>query len=233
MQSITSKEPVKKIQKITGAAAVGAALVPVSHGGTIVQSPAVPDLPPVSFVPVSIHGTIVQSNLPGGELRSSPGTDINWDVDGDGTTDFRIVVTSVSSIAFFGFANDINAVVGPGFGKLDAGFTVGSTADFVRGNIPIVNTIGVLAVEPILGGWSSGGDDGYIGFQFDIAGGTHYGWAEATIRNGRLTISEAWYENVADASIDVAVPEVSQFSLGLGALAMGAAGLRRMRRQIA
>ena len=202
----------KKIQKITGAAAVGAALVPVSHGA------------------------IVQSDLTGGELRSSVGTDINWDVDGDGTTDFRIAVTSIdsASVAVFGFANAANAVVGPGFGKLAADFTVGSTADFVRGNIPIVNTNGALAVEPILGGWSSGGDDGYIGFQFNIAGGTHYGWAEAAIRNGRLTISEAWYEDVAGASINVAaVPEVSQFSLGLGALAMGAAGLRRMRRQIA
>ena len=203
----------KKIQKITGAAAVGAALVPVSHGA------------------------IVQSDLPGGELRSgnSNTPPIAWDVDGDGTTDFRIFVASATLIAHFGFANDINAVVGPGFGKLDAGFTVGSTADFVRGNgnIPIVNTNGALAVDPIIGGWSSGGDDGYIGFQFNIAGGTHYGWAAVTIDSGRLTISEAWYENVADASINVAVPEVSQFSLGLGALAMGAAGLRRMRRQIA
>jgi len=208
----------KKIQKITGAAAVGAALVPVSHGA------------------------IVQSDLPGGELRSSLGTDINWDVDGDGTSDFNLFATSISSesVVVFGFANVNNAVVGPAFGKLDAGFTVGSTADFVRGPsgnlLRIMNTDGDLRPGAVDGGWSSGEDNGYIGFRFDIAGGTHYGWAAVTLSRStaRVIISEAWYENVAGASINTAaVPEVSQFSLGLGALAMGAAGLRRMRRQIA
>ena len=215
MQSITitSKEPMKKIQKITGAAAVGAALVPVSHG------------------------TIVQSDLPGGEL-SSAGTAINWDVDGNGASDFSIFVRSVGSqsIVFFGFPDGNNAVVGPGFGKLAADFTVGSAANFNRGygnRLAIVTTAYSLGAGAAAGGWEGIDETGYIGFRFDIAGGTHYGWAEATIRNGLLTISEAWYEDVAGASINVAVPEVSQFSLGLGALAMGAAGLRRMRRQIA
>ena len=216
MQSITitSKEPMKKIQKITGVAAVGAALVPVSHGA------------------------IVQSDLPGGGLRSGPGISNNWDVDGDGTSDFSLFVAGAGSdsFLFFGFSNDNNAVVGPGFGKLDAGFTVGSTADFNRGagnRLAVVATAGFLPGDAFNGGWINNFDNGYIGFRFDIAGGTHYGWAEVTIDSNQAIINEAWYEDVAGASINVAVPEVSQFSLGLGALAMGAAGLRRMRRQIA
>ena len=205
----------KKIQKITGAAAVGAALVPVSHGA------------------------IVRSDLPGGELRSGPGISNNWDVDGDGTNDFSLFVAGAGSLSYLylGFANADNAVVGPGFGKLDAGFTVGSTADFNRGGagrLGIVGVGGFLAGDALDGGWGSIDETGYIGFQFDIAGGTHYGWAEVTTDNEQAIINQAWYENVAGASINVAaVPEVSQFSLGLGALAMGAAGLRRMRRQIA
>ena len=48
----------------------------------------------------------------------------------------------------------------------------------------------------------------------------------------RATINEAWYNNTPDGEVTVGVvPEPAEVGLGLGALALGAAGLRRMRQK--
>ena len=76
------------------------------------------------------------------------------------------------------------------------------------------------------------GETGYFGFKFTSSGNTHYGWAEMTLSSSSLqaTINEAWYNDTPDGAVTVGViPEPAEFGLGLGALALGAVGLRRMR----
>jgi hypothetical protein len=49
------------------------------------------------------------------------------------------------------------------------------------------------------------------------------------------TINEAWYNDTPDGEVTIgvggAVPEPAEVGLGLGVLALGAAGLRRMRQR--
>lgn len=71
-----------------------------------------------------------------------------------------------------------------------------------------------------------------FGFRFSTDGGTnvHYGWGTLlkSAANDTLTITRWGYETTPNTPI--VVPEPSQLALGLGALAMGAAGLRRWRK---
>ncbi|MGJ3241771.1 MAG: hypothetical protein ACFE0O_02270 [Opitutales bacterium] len=84
----------------------------------------------------------------------------------------------------------------------------------------------------------SSGVTGYIGFRFGGTGPTdsHYGWARITLTEsgflGDAVIHEWAYNTVAGASIAVgAIPEPETAAAGLGALALGAAGLRRWRKK--
>ena len=94
----------------------------------------------------------------------------------------------------------------------------------------VVNSAGVYNVDGF-----SNDVSGYIGFAFDDAGTTYYGWAELTLSaqtsSGQVTVHRWAYED-SGASIQVgAVPESRHAAVGLGALALGAAGLRRWRRE--
>ncbi len=75
----------------------------------------------------------------------------------------------------------------------------------------------------------------YIGFQFNTGSGVRYGWANVTWQNnGDLIINEWAYADVDDGKIQVgAVPEPATSALGLGLLALGAAGMRRYKRKAA
>ena len=76
-----------------------------------------------------------------------------------------------------------------------------------------------------------------VGFRFDRAGQTHYGVADLAYtfdpyREASLIISNVKWNDVADQGITgagVAIPEPATAATGLGLLALGAAGLRRMR----
>ena len=78
----------------------------------------------------------------------------------------------------------------------------------------------------------------YIGFQFKPSGTMLYGWANVTLTAGgsygSFVINE-WAYDDSGSSIQAgqtsAVPEPATYALGLGALALGAAGLRRMRQR--
>lgn len=84
----------------------------------------------------------------------------------------------------------------------------------------------------------SSGVSTYIGFQFNPSGTVLFGWANVTLTNGdgfgTFVINEWAYDDTG-ASIQTgqtsAVPEPATYALGLGALALGAAGLRRMRQR--
>jgi hypothetical protein len=88
-----------------------------------------------------------------------------------------------------------------------------------------------------LNGFTSGTTE-YIGFSFQHNSIICYGWAEITITAnaggyGTFTINDWAYEDTG-AAITVgntgAVPEPAETAIGLGALALGAAGLRRWRK---
>lgn len=84
------------------------------------------------------------------------------------------------------------------------------------------------------------GNENFVGFRFNGDDGTHAGWARLSIASqkdegefthGSLTISEWAYESTPGSSIQVgAIPETRETVIGLGVLALGAAGLRRWRK---
>ena len=200
---------------------------------------------------------VASTTIPTGGL-SSPSTNatINWDIDNDGTDEFRFrfsVITSYTSYYTYLFFEDLGngrAAYQDGGNyrevqKLTAGAKLGTASDSLNFNIPAVqNRILASAYSGTSltvgngfrnAGWSLG-DTGYFGFKFIKDGNTHYGWAEMTISNSttQATINEAWYNNTPDEAVTVgstAVPEPAEVGLGLGALALGAAGLRRMRQK--
>ncbi len=81
------------------------------------------------------------------------------------------------------------------------------------------------------------GGTNLIGFRFQRSGQTHYGFASISIgisdaNTGFITINRWGWEDVANTPISAsAVPEPGNAAMGLGALALGAAGLRRWRRR--
>lgn len=78
---------------------------------------------------------------------------------------------------------------------------------------------------------------GYIGFFFDNDGTTNYGWAEVILRQearyGSIEILRWAYDETGANIKTGAIPEPGVAALGLGALALGAAGLRRWRKKAA
>ena len=195
---------------------------------------------------------IASTTIPEGGLTSpsSPGTS-NWDIDNDGTDDFRFSkYTSTSSFGSYAYLylQDLGdaRIAGPDantqyFKKLTAGAKLGTANDALGfdaspGNRTLISTsssstnLGFWLKND--GGWSLG-DTGYFGFKFTSNGNTHYGWAEMTLSttSAQATINEAWYNDTPDGIVEVgvAIPEPAEVGLGLGVLALGAAGLRRMR----
>ena len=180
----------------------------------------------------------------GGLVPPSTFETINWDIDNDGTYDFSFSKTtsSSSSTSFYAAARmqDLgDARVAGGFKKLSSGDKLGTALDGLsfspgtQNRALMYDYSGTITTGGSLspGGWSVG-DTGYFGFKFTSSGNTHYGWAEMTLSSSSLqaTINEAWYNDTPDGAVTVGViPEPAEFGLGLGALALGAVGLRRMR----
>ncbi|WOO43689.1 PEP-CTERM sorting domain-containing protein [Rubellicoccus peritrichatus] len=78
------------------------------------------------------------------------------------------------------------------------------------------------------------GESGYMGFQFNPSGSlVLYGWAEVILTeggdSGTFEVVQ-WAYDDSGANIQTPVPEPATAALGLGALALGAAGLRRWRK---
>lgn len=207
----------------------------------------------------SADAALVSSiTIPTGGL-SSPSTigSINWDIDNDGSDEFRFrfsIDTSSSILTYLHFEDLGNGRAAYQDGgnsiavqKLTAGAKLGTASDSLNfNNSAVQNGRTLISAESNLNfytgfyafssaGWSLG-DTGYFGFKFIKDGNTHYGWAEMTLSSSSLqaTINEAWYNDTPDGAVTVgstAVPEPAHVSLGLGALALGAAGLRRTRQK--
>lgn len=210
----------RNIKKITGLTAISTAM------GASVNAALVPSItiPAGGLVPPSTLETI------------------NWDIDNDGTNDFSFSKTTSSSTVSYSTARmqDLgDARVAGGFKKLSSGDKLGTALDGLsfspgtQSRALMHDYSGTISIGGSLyaGDWSVG-DTGYFGFKFTSSGNTHYGWAEMTLSSSSLqaTINEAWYNDTPDGAVTVGViPEPAEFGLGLGALALGAVGLRRMR----
>lgn len=170
-----------------------------------------------------------------------------WDVDGGGQSDF-VFTTSTTFDGYIymgsnggrngrGVVQQTPVINANRIQNLASGFTVGSalTPGFQFGPSGLNRSVvsGSIAADPFVG---AGPGSNFIGFALDIAGGTHYGWAELIIGSESLTINQWAYNDVANGSINVAdfdnggsnsVPEPT----GLALLAAGAAGIARVRRR--
>jgi len=176
-----------------------------------------------------------------------------WDVDGDGTNDFRLFnrLNNLARLTDLGparFVCSINATT-DGFAKLNTGFNVGGALvagykfqSFSSSDITMTNR-GAIGGDIGAQGWSIG-NTGYFGFKFSNASGVHYGWGQAsftgTPTGQGFTLTEAYYESDDGDSITVgnrgitAVPEIDPASAGsVLSLVMGSLAMlerRRLRR---
>ncbi|KAF0095955.1 MAG: hypothetical protein E1N59_731 [Puniceicoccaceae bacterium 5H] len=99
-----------------------------------------------------------------------------------------------------------------------------------------VNWAGLTYYGVIYSTWSnfSKGQAGYFAFRFDSGNGTQYGWANATINTGSITLNSwAWADAGQTLAVGAteptapAVPEPKETVAALGLLAAGAVGMRR------
>lgn len=154
-------------------------------------------------------------------------TDINLDIDGDGTDDFLLSINDSSPWAeLYGISSSNEVVVTSGdpsrIEPLSSGSVVNAGSTFNQG----------FALDDF---FSAGTN--YVGITFQRSSATHYGWIEINYSGGQpsdgMIVSAAW-ENVADTAILTgasAVPEPGTTALwgGLGT-ALGLLAWRRRKR---
>ena len=210
-----------------------------------------------AFVPQSAEAEIVRSTTLPLSPPASSGSNF-WDVDGDGTNDFRLRnrASSSASLTEVGLARFVSpaARTDDGFAKLNAGFNVdGSmTAGYkffstAQRGISIT-TNGRIGGDAGADGWALG-DTGYFGFKFSNTSGVHYGWGQMNLHGATggfvvgqgFTFTQAYYNDTPGASIQVGdtggsspVPEIDPASAGsVLSLVMGSLAMlerRRLRR---
>lgn len=159
----------------------------------------------------------------------------SWNIDGTGPAEATFESYGTNGIDLFANSNSFQAVTdnsSTGLVNLNPGFNVGATLStyaFNKTAFSIVNSIGGYNIVGF-----TNGTPGFIGFSFNPGGTTLYGWAEFTFdalaTRGQITVG-SWAYDDSGAGIAVgAIPESETAALALGTLALGAAGLRRMRR---
>ncbi|WP_428387015.1 PEP-CTERM sorting domain-containing protein [Mucisphaera sp.] len=166
----------------------------------------------IVYTPVDPAVTLVQY----------PGTPsyFNLDFNNDGTIESAILNTGVNMQArSFPPARTLTSTGSYYVFSFAAGELIDGNAAFSGGaNLMINPTYGYNFV----------GTGGYIGFQFDIDGSTHYGWAQVdvTLTPQEAVITGYAYESTPNTGIVAgAIPEPT--SLALLAAGAGALGLRR------
>lgn len=160
-------------------------------------------------------------------------SNIPWNIDGIGGNEIQFSVTNgTQTIYLNNAANAFGALLSP------SGITMPNRAtSYVVGPSvtgPFNTGFAMLRSNSAydIGGFADN-VAGYFGFRFTPNATTLYGWASITFEfgpGGGLTVNEWAYEQTG-APIQVgAVPEPAVAAAGLGALALGAAGLRRWRK---
>ncbi len=165
---------------------------------------------------------------------------VNWDVDGDATTDFVLETFFSSYLSINGGGQFVNLVSAfedgiEGFDTVASQFDIGPNmaAPYFFGQTNAVFrtmiSSGGYGFDAL--GWAAATQ--YVGFRTNAG---LYGWASVTLDTGlgSITINEWAYED-SGAGIHMgatAIPEPTSAALsGLALLATGAAGARRRRSQ--
>ena len=157
-----------------------------------------------------------------------------WDIDGVGGAEIQFYATT-NDLSFSATDNQFQ-FLGTSYGLVSLSFSsvVSASKTF---NVAY-NTL-IRSNSLYVAGAFSQEQPGYLGFRFDPDGnpnGVLYGWAEVVFdldeTNSDYPSFEilSWAYDDSGAPIAVgAIPEPASAALGLGALALGAAGLRRWR----
>lgn len=186
---------------------------------------------------------------------SPSGASVSWDIDHNGTSDFNLNHWTIWSSHRINLGNQNGGSAGfgvvvptgqPGFGikNLAQGFTVGPALAAGYGwAVPSNQMMLIFQYTSAIGfGYNLQNGTNYIGFEFNGAGGAHFGWAQVNLDpfNGIVTIQNWAYNDTPGGAVvagDVgsgsgggsSVPEPTVMSLLL--LGLGAGGVRAWRRQ--
>jgi MYXO-CTERM domain-containing protein len=158
----------------------------------------------------------------------------NWNIDATGSNELMINFSGSSNMQFGAFANNFGLKTyykGPGYARgleaVSPFAIIGPSMIFGHNTFHLFSNGNLNAV-----GFS--GSHGYMAFTFSESGTAYYGWAFVTLGNNSFTVN-SWAcstSPIAAGDTNVSgVPEPAETSVGLGALALGAAGLLRMRRR--
>ncbi|WOO39813.1 hypothetical protein [Rubellicoccus peritrichatus] len=160
-----------------------------------------------------------------------------WDIDGNGIIDAS-VQTFPGYFLIHGAGGGFEGIVTSGnpssLANLATNYTVSASKSF-ENNFNYSNGAFDDFAE------FTSGVSAYFGFTFlertELPNTVRFGWARATVTRTpdfAITIHEWAYEDTFDQAIQVgdtgAIPEPAAVATGLGALALGAAGLRRWRK---
>lgn len=159
-------------------------------------------------------------DIDGGAPMGDVGMEVNVDYNAGSYINLRIASGGFGVVAYGGrllnmsSGDTVDSVQGFHMGTLSSIFASGD----------IWNAVGFTSGVP-----------GYIGFTFDYSGTQVYGWAAVTLTevtsSGQFQITEwAFQDSGAAILVGSTVPEPASYAAGLGALALGAAGLRRWRK---
>jgi len=171
-----------------------------------------------------------------------------WDVDSDGSNDFRL-------FNFFGplsFGSDgLNGrgLIAPFINTdnvqaLNTSFNVGPTLAsnaWGSGSTQGYGNRGIMEYDGAIGydwNYGFGQGDNFFGFRFQKTDGLHYGFAVVNFDspNKLVTISKWAYNNVADGIVHVEAITADSTAvpgpIGLAGLAAGAAWTRKLRKRI-
>jgi MYXO-CTERM domain-containing protein len=186
---------------------------------------------------------VIISNTNGFTVGNNNTNTVDWDIDGAGGPELSVIPyysdSSYNAVDLVGFNNAFGIVgalvststgepLTPAMSNLGYSAQVTSGLAFQTGNFFSLVDDGAIGL-PI--GFTAG-ESGFIGFTFNPSGTVLYGWAEVILTEGgtagNVEVVQWAYED-SGASITTPVPEPASTALGLGALALGAAGLRRTR----
>jgi hypothetical protein len=228
-----------RVVSYTAAASAFAALLPGADAAPVV---VVPGSPPTAQL--GVNGT----------------DKVDFDLDGGGVDDFRLYLKrSFGSVLISYFHRATARIQGLGAGNgvttigdrfagqktAKTSFNVNGQLDFQSSALLRKKSVRTTQNGPFstaFGAWTGGtnfGDtNGFLGIKFQIAGQEHFGWIHLSVRtdgidfpNGIRALDWA-YESEPGVPLHIGdgVPEVPASAVGLGALALGAAGIQRLRK---
>lgn len=133
---------------------------------------------------------------------------ITWDMDNDGTKDFRVTLAQSGNIGFVicqaGFGTS-NFVLADGANKalcLNAGAVISATSTVWHSMVSTNQQMTLVSSGLATGTWA-GATDKYLGLKFISGSNTYYGWARFSVSGTAVnaTLKDYAYENTPNQQI--------------------------------